>query len=315
MQPKATLIGKPENPIGLLYFIWIQSRSQGQCDSPEYYSHMAQESFVTGGIGDTVRGTVAKILNEGIPVTECLYFTFYLENVPVSLREQLVRHRIGCHVGPEMGYDIIPDLATSTFWSQTSRAVSQSDFAEEERYIIPDQCKVENYSEENSEAYEVYRDAMRHAEYAYNKLIEEGVPMEDARQVLPLAATQTMTWTLSLKTIQHVLGNRACWIAQSNLWAPIISDMQRELSKVSPMFDGLVSPPCFERGKYKECPFKLVNEDRLAGKEDYLPCPMYMYHETNRLGEVEYPNAEISKFERLWGRDAFSGQIIKLEVK
>lgn len=277
-KPKAELVAWTSYPLETLYFIWMQSRSNDPIPTPY---------MIEGGYYDTqptltkeeVLAICKQLLDEDIPVLENISFTFYLTNIPVSLREQLVRHRIGVEVGPLQGIDQIPELGKSTFWSQTSRMVSQGDFYTNKRFYLPDSLQSLSSPDDDfkyNQAQLAFDEAMDTAQQVYNDLIELGVPMEDARQVLPLAATQSMTWTLNLKAIKHILGKRACWIAQYNLWASIITDMVDELcSKVSPIFRSLVQPPCMEKGKFKSCPIAMVNVSRLRGEDPYPPCPIW----------------------------------------
>ena len=116
--------------------------------------------------------------------------------------------------------------------------------------------------------------------------------MEDARQVLPLAATHNLTWTLNLKALKHILGKRACWIAQYGLWGPILRDMRKELERVSPVLRSIISPPCYEGGCYKSCPIKMINIDRIKGIDPYPPCPIYLREEKEEAKRVSLEHEE-----------------------
>ncbi len=300
-KPSAELISHTKDPLGTLFCIWQQSRTNAEINSPDAYElafKYPEQEFDDlylkwGGITTKqVRDTVKQLISEDVPVTECIHFTFMLRNIPVSLREQLVRHRIGVQVGPLQGLDQIPELGASTFWSQTSRMVSQSDFFDENRYTIPDSIQDDppDTSVSGRERLHKYTLHMRRTQETYNELISMGVPMEDARQVLPLAATQTMTWTLSLKSLTHIIGKRACWIAQLGLWGPLITSMINEMcGKVSPLFRSIVSPPCISRGKYTSCPIELVNKARMSGEDPYPACPIYTSHLKEGEEGFEHP--------------------------
>lgn len=305
--PSATLIGSTANPIGLLYYIWMQSRTNDRLYLPLQYEQWANITLETGNpdgvcgkIGQEVRKTITKLIHDDTPVIENIYFTFALKDIPISLREQLVRHRIGVHVGPNQGVDQIPELGSSTFWAQTSRMVPMDTFYQDGRFIIPesihDTCGVVS-SDPHTSVHGRYQELMHEIETFYKFAIAEGIPMEDARQVIPLAATHNLTWTLNLKALKHILGKRACWIAQYGLWGAILRDMRKELERVSPVLRSIISPPCYEGGCYKSCPIKMINIDRIKGTDPYPPCPIYLREESNEAVDTSQqyvgPNGEL----------------------
>ena len=57
------------------------------------------------------------LMQEQVPILEMVEFIFLLEGVPVSLREQMVRHRMGIKFDDRLGVDIIPNLMDSTWWA------------------------------------------------------------------------------------------------------------------------------------------------------------------------------------------------------
>jgi len=205
--------------------------------------------------------------------------------------------------------------------------VPQDSFAHSGRYIKPDTIEANTMREQ------IYTRAIFYAQAAYKELLDSGLPMEDARQVLPLAATQSITWTLSLKALQHIIGKRACWIAQYGLWGNIIRDMVNEMcEKVHPLFRSIIQPPCFEKGKFKSCPIEMVNLDRVKGTDPYPPCPMWENHatelgtdqttkwqrnfhtgklQTDDLRQAELMTTMKDKFRDLWQLDPTTGEPIQ----
>jgi len=246
----------------------------------------------------TLWDTIEKILDEDIPCTENLNFVFALENVPIALREQLVRHRIGVHVGERVGVDIVPELGSSSWWSQTMRMLPMGSFMKDGRYIVPetlssktlylDDGKVgdlvmDDFDEGLTEvtAEQAYLALLEQIEFTYNKMIEAGVPMEDARQIIPLAATHSITWCLNLKAMMHIIGKRACWVAQVGLWESLIAQMVDLVAEaVHPMLRKMTLPPCFKRGKYEKCPYFQINTERVQGRDHMPPCPLYVMYQT-----------------------------------
>ncbi len=174
------------------------------------------------------------------------------------------------------------------------RMLPMGRFFTDGRYIIPDSlknktcsqievCGMDGAENEDKDAEEVFLNLMEQIEYVYNKLIEAGVAMEDARQIIPIGVTHGITWSLNLKAMMHILGKRACWVAQANLWENLIAGMVDELAtKVDPIFRKIIQPPCFKQGKYKSCPYYQINRERVQGRDHMPPCPLYVYHETTQ---------------------------------
>lgn len=46
---------------------------------------------------------------------------------------------------------------------------------------------------------------------AYNAMLDEGVPREEARQVLPTAAAVNLLWTVNARGLMSFLRPRLCW--------------------------------------------------------------------------------------------------------
>lgn len=214
------------------------------------------------------------VINSGIPVSENVDLVFQLTGVSVTLREQMVRHRIGHHFGDRLGVDIIPDLADSTWWSQTMRVLDMSRFATDMRYVMP-----ESVIAAGPDAIVEYDSAMKEAQVSYVRLLAMGVPVEDARNVIPLAAQHSISWKTNLSALKHIVGKRGCWIAQLGLWEPVIRGMVEEVSaKIHPYLRSMIDPPCFSRGKFTGCHYIGDGNRRVAGEDDSPPCSLYLHH-------------------------------------
>jgi thymidylate synthase ThyX len=319
-----SLISYSTHPLGTLFYVWEQSRSNNRVplpkmlefimtDSTEAYPGKSKVAQALRDLGETetnadgymiatkvrkrILDMVNQILDEDIPCTENLDFVFAIENMSISLREQMVRHRIGVTIGERLGIDIVPDQAKSSWWSQTMRMLPMDNFFSEGRFILPEglegkvckDAKAETYDTGIGEhegmvdcdALELYIELMRQIEFVYQKLIQAGVAMEDARQIIPIGATHSITWKVNLKSLMHILGKRACWVAQANLWEELISGMINQMCEVvHPIFRKIIQPPCFKKGRYNSCPYFQINKERVQGRDRMPPCPLYVYHET-----------------------------------
>lgn len=320
MDTKVTLVDWPRYPLETLYTIWQAGRTTGPLESPE-------EVHLRGKSDEEFRGKMraqcAIILGSHLPVIESLYFTFVLENMSISLREQLVRHRIGTRVGPSVGVDVVPDLATSTWWSQSMRVLDMSRFATEGHYRVPEGLEgkaVRTADGMEQPADERFHDLMLLIQTVYKELCEAGVKNEDAREVLPMAVQHRTSWTLSLASIYHIVGKRSCWILQADLWFPVIKGIIHELAeKVDPYFLEMANPPCIKQGVYGGCVHKAEVHERIIGRDQLPPCALYMGNELDKeqyqkawdnigsRGQLPEFNRLSAKYAGLWKRDPNSG--------
>jgi hypothetical protein len=246
-----------------------------------------------------------------------------LENVSVSWREQAVRHRIGVTPSPErLGCDIvvdkIPDLSDSSWWSQSMRIQDMGKFATKGQYRLPPTV-VEAGKED------CFHSVMRVIESAYNELVEAGVPMEDARELIPLGAQHRISWRLNIGSLAHIVGKRGCWILQLGIWGPIIEGMITEAAeKIHPIFTELVTPPCLKGNKFGGCIYMEECRRRITGDDKLPPCPLHLnYHHIDsnmrgmlplQLPHVDVPMKEemlkrAEQYRRFWGRDPFTGEL------
>ncbi len=339
---KVSLLSHTAYPLETMYIVWMQSRE----DRDEWFTPQALANFLEDYtcpfdtpldryIDSHFRGlsnaeacmamkahfdeTVQMLVHEAVPVAECVEFVFLLENVSISLREQLVRHRIGSRLGPRLGVDIAPDVAESSWWSQTSRVVPYDRFYRDGRFIVPDSLEgkrvVHPIDGGNDSAEDAYLHTLWLIEAVYNALSDAGVPLEDCRNLIPLAATHSITWTCNLKSLAHILGKRTSWIAQMGIWEPVIAGIAEALAQVSPFFTSIFRPKCFKGNKYIGCPVAGTNRERIIGTDgDMPPCPVYIAYETEEaIGttwDVENPawqsdlDWEASKDIRVWNNSS-----------
>lgn len=354
---KVELVTAPQYPLGTLYYVWKQSRSNKQLPMPERIENILLASTLltsaqsagyepgfwfdcyddAEGLGfpprdnthhdpesvkacaKHIRDEIEMILHESIPVVENLHFVFHLQNIPISLREQLVRHRIGVNIDPRIGVDIIPeplsgmmldapqgslmhmqvvpDLAESTWWSQTSRVIPFDTFYDEGRFIVPEGLKGKNvkicFSQTAGDitidnvrtvtAEQFYLDHLQKTQEAYRKLMEAGVHIEDCRNLIPVGATHGITWGINLKAMLHIFGKRSSWIAQIGIWGNVMGQMADELcNKVHPMFRMVLMPQCVKKGKYVGCPVSGTNAERVSGIDGMPPCPLWVRYENEK---------------------------------
>jgi thymidylate synthase (FAD) len=148
-------------------------------------------------------------------VVEHAVFTFSIEGVSRALTHQLVRHRIASY-------------------SQQSQRYVRFD---EATYVTPPEV------EKRSGALEVFNSNVEAAWEAYRRLVEEGVPEEDARFLLPNAATTNITVTMNARELIHFFRLRCCLRAQWEI-RRVANRMLEECKGVAPVIFEDAGRPC-----------------------------------------------------------------------
>lgn len=327
--PKVTLMTWTANPLETVYAVWEASKGDGPLLTPQQVRDTVDPA--------EVRKLFRAVIAQRIPIGEHVDFVFMFENISVSWREQAVRHRIGTlpspeRVGADLLIDIIPDLADSSWWSQSGRIRDASTFADNMDYRVPETI----LEHPNKNLLNVYQTTMLMIQDAYTKMVEAGIPMEDAREMMPLGMQHRMSWRLNIGSLQHIVGKRGCWILQLGIWGPIITGMINELStKVDPIFAELVTPPCISGDTFKGCVYHEECRRRYTGDDQLPPCPLHLTKHylpelmegedisekavlaqamnPERLTQLRIPRAnEMAKraedYRKFWGRDPYTGK-------
>lgn len=178
------------------------------------------------------------IASKHVSTLEHITFTFAIEGVSRALLAQLTRHRVGF-----------------SFSVQSQRYVR---FGSDDKsggfdYVIPKSI------EENEKIFDMtllddtkakrkpqffYEDAMQVAQYCYDTLREMGVPAEDARMVLPQAATTNLVMTVNLRSLLDFYTKRRKGNGAQVEIAELAEHLRKEVVKVELWVDEF-----FEGGK------------------------------------------------------------------
>lgn len=137
---------------------------------------------------EKIRKVLTTIMASGhFSTLEHASYTFAVEGVSRALTHQLVRHRL------------------ASFNQQSQRYVK---FKEEPPIVRP--ASVDT----NPEATQAFDEAIEACWQAYDKLVQAGVPAEDARYVLPNACETKIVVTMNIRELMHFFSNRCCNRAQ-----------------------------------------------------------------------------------------------------
>ena len=137
---------------------------------------------------EKIRKVLTTIMASGhFSTLEHASYTFAIEGVSRALTHQLVRHRL------------------ASFNQQSQRYVK---FKEEPPIVRP--ASVDT----NPEAAQAFDEAIEACWQAYDKLVQAGVPAEDARYILPNACETKIVVTMNIRELMHFFSNRCCNRAQ-----------------------------------------------------------------------------------------------------
>lgn len=287
--PSFFLISSTELPLETLAAVWINSR-------PTLYKPFLDFLEENEGRRTPTARDIARYLDTehlpmtmviellqtvatmSIPVSECISFTWGWESMAVAYREQAVRKR------------------TVGFWITSAREFGMQDFVDQGRFTIPP--SLEDLDDEKStRGIAIFMALYEHAQEAYRQLIDPeivGITQEDARLVIPSGACHNGTMFTNLRTLMEMTSSRSCWIAQVDLWAPVLRAISNELRALHPMLGIVITPPCFKPGgnEYLGCKYKKINTGRSASPPDdpYMPCPIYINNEPAVAAELLQQN-------------------------
>lgn len=155
---------------------------------------------------------------------EHITFTFAIEGVSRALLAQLTRHRVGF-----------------SFSVQSQRYVR---FGSDDKsggfdYAIPESVKAKGEDHVSH-----FKDIMREFQYSYDSLRRMGIPAEDARSVLPNAATTNLVMTVNLRSLLDFYTKRRKGNGAQAEIAELAEHLRNEVVKVEPWIDEF-----FEGGK------------------------------------------------------------------
>lgn len=162
---------------------------------------------------------------------EHLIFTFAIEGVSRALLAQLTRHRVGFSfsVQSQRYVRFGSDDKSGGFDYVTPKSVSESEKTFDME--LPDDTAVKANPEQ------FYKDAMETAQYCYDTLRSMGIPAEDARMVLPQAATTNLVMTVNLRSLLDFYTKRRKGNGAQAEIAELAEHLRKEVVKAEPWVD------------------------------------------------------------------------------
>jgi len=169
-----------------------------------------------------------QIIKSGhISVTEHASFTFSIAGVSRALTHELVRHRI------------------ASYTQQSQRYVK---VAGGDSFVIPQTVR------SNEKSLKLFGSMLSEASKVYDELIGLGIPVEDARYILPNATKTTITITMNGRELLHFFSLRCCERAQWEI-RELAERMVMECRKVAHVIFEKAGPSCVQLGTCPEGEF------------------------------------------------------------
>ena len=220
-KPVVHLISKPEN---MLKTIYTAARTCYSADTPfNIYNSTDDE--------EKMLNLIERVVSSGhYSVIEHIQVSFAISNVSRACTHQLVRHR---HM---------------SFSQKSQRYVKEKGQFD---YIIPPTI------ERNEELKAQFVAFMEEISKKYCEFTEAGIPAEDARALLPNAATSSIVASLNLREMIHLANLRLCTRAQFEI-RTMIKMMCDELIKSEPWLEPYLVPKCVRNG--------FCDEDKSCGR-------------------------------------------------
>ena len=180
---------------------------------------------------DTSKALRSAISSGHESILEHFTMTFAVSGVSRALTHQLVRHRIGI-----------------SYSQQSQRYVNMEEF----EYVTPasmdDRVIVESYDFfANRDVYitirKEYADIMEYLRKCYKRMVDAGIPEEDARYILPNACCTNIIVTVNARELRHIAEERMCAKAQWEI-RELVTEMVRQAKEVAPTLFADVGPEC-----------------------------------------------------------------------
>jgi len=203
------------------------------------YSEAGAEELEAKMSEEDMDNLVRKVVGLGHYSTlEHTYFYFHIVCSRVA-SHQLVRHRVGV-----------------SYSQRSQRYVKEDNFD----YITPPEIA------KNKKAAAEYREWMEKGRKMYNKMLEEDIPAEDARFVLPTVKTNLMV-SFNARSLYHFFSLRCCTRAQWEIRS-LANQMLKQVKDIAPVLFEKAGPPCEAEGRCPEGEMSCGRIDSIKKRND-----------------------------------------------
>lgn len=193
---------------------------------------------------DEARKHIGRVMSYGHEsISEFAFFIFSVSGVSRVLTHQLVRHRI------------------ASYLQMSSRHVDLSNLD----LIIPPKIK------DNPEAKRIFIELTKSAKENYKKLLDLGIPKEDARYIIPDSIETHIVIGMNARALNNFFGHRLCEKAQWEIRS-LAHKMRKLVKDKTPTLFWSEHRPCVIKGKCPQrngCGYANTKEFSLE-REKYL---------------------------------------------
>ena len=154
-------------------------------------------------------------------ILEHAVFTFRIEGISRAALAQLTRHRLASFDVQSQRYVEIPELTDENF---------------DEILIFPESIK-------NSEFRCEARGIIGYIMNLYRRMLDAGIPAEDARYITPQAVSTNLILTMNARELLHFFALRTCNRAQWEI-RELAERMLAICKEAEPKIFSLAGPPC-----------------------------------------------------------------------
>ena len=207
---------------------------------------------------------------------EQVHFEFGISGVSRAFSHQFVRHRVGI-----------------SFEQQSQRYVTYKDGAFP--YTVPKTVETAGLAPDMEALFEQAGDL-------YERLVQAGVPAEDARFLLPNATNTNFKITLNFASLLHMSDLRLCTRAQWE-FRRVVALMRAEVMRVAPELGRFLQPKCGELrmgycdedyDAWKACP---IGRKRPHKQELFRLYDAYRKGELDDLDQADFALIEAQQIE------------------
>lgn len=233
-KPKVHMVSYTKQP--LLTTVWAWDIMHNSNPAKSLYEFKKQKTEKE--ILNIFRNQIAKSPHQ--TVFEYINTVWFFDNVSRAFQQQLTRHRLA-------SYSI-----------QSLRVVPQEGFADKKRYHLSDKVRTTYMAES------FYRNAMKKIQNMYKKAIDLGLPVEDARGLLPLNIYSPITMAINFRSLVHLLGLRFCKTTQGEFRC-VAEAMKEEVRRN--LGDAFAEMICATCDRIKKC--LVENPEYRCGKYEW----------------------------------------------
>ncbi len=99
----------------------------------------------------------------------------------------------------------------------------------------------------NEKTIKLYNEYLEYSQITYSNLLQQGIPREDARFVLPNASSTSLIMTMNYRELIHACGLRLCSKAQWEI-QDLFTEIKKEIHCLDPFLGKYLQPKCIHNG-------------------------------------------------------------------